>query len=77
MRFTLSLLALALQVTGVLSASTDAAAAAHAALVEECGDLGVMTVPSGADPSAYRKCAGHPLGDDRQQPSLHFPSLTH
>jgi hypothetical protein len=25
-----------------------------------------MEVPEGADPSKYRKCAAHPLGDDRR-----------
>lgn len=28
---------------------------------EECGDLGVMPVPEGEDPSKYRKCLRHPL----------------
>jgi len=31
--------------------------------VEECGDLGIMPIPDGADPSLYRKCLLHPLGN--------------
>lgn len=32
------------------------------ALEEECGDLGMMPVPEGADPSLYRHCLRHPNG---------------
>lgn len=31
--------------------------------VDECGDLGVMPIPDGADPSHYRKCLLHPAGN--------------
>ena len=34
------------------------------ALQEECGNLGVMPVPEGADPSKYRHCLRHPSGHD-------------
>jgi hypothetical protein len=82
MRFTIPLLALALQAASGLSNSTaadaaDAAAAAHAALVEECGNLGVMVIPSGADPSAYRKCDAHPLRSDRPRTLLNTTQDIH
>lgn len=57
-------LALALQATGVFGART---AEETAALTLECGDLGVMQIPEGADPAAYRKCANHPLGDSKSK----------
>jgi hypothetical protein len=74
MKYTVALLAIALQVTGVLSASADmavaeAAAEAHgvavAELIAECGDLGIMAVPEGANAGDYRKCLDHPEGTDR------------
>lgn len=60
MRFTIGLVALAFQAVGVLSLRSEAELAA---LVEECGDLGVAAIPEGADPSHYRHCANHPLGE--------------
>ncbi|UPX19194.1 uncharacterized protein EKO05_0009463 [Ascochyta rabiei] len=63
MKLTIGFLALAFQAAGVLSART---AEEHAALVEECGDLGVLEIPEGADPSLYRHCAEHPIGAERQ-----------
>ena len=68
MKITIALLAVTLQVTGVLSV----AAPVDAALVEECGDLGVLEVPEGADASEYRKCANHPLGEN---PRKYWQSL--
>lgn len=62
MKFTLSLVALALQLTGAIAARS---AAEIADLQVECGVLGVQDVPEGADPAKYRHCAGHPLGEDR------------
>lgn len=60
MKFNIGLIAIALQVAGVLSiAAPDAAAAA------ECGPLGVMTVADGADPSQVRRCVDHPIGKRR------------
>ncbi len=56
--------AIALQIFSVVSARS---AAEYAALVQECGDLGVMEVPEGADPSQYRHCEAHPLGTDRRK----------
>lgn len=36
----------------------------RAALIEECGKLGVMEVPEGVPESDVRHCAEHPLGRD-------------
>lgn len=66
MKFNTVLVALMVQFAGVLSVSSEIDASA-AALVEECGDLGVMEVPEGADPANYRKCADHPLGASRRK----------
>ncbi|KAF1943856.1 hypothetical protein EJ02DRAFT_483853 [Clathrospora elynae] len=59
MKFTLTLIALALHSVSTLSATTSADLEA-AALVEQCGDLGVQVLPEGADPALYRACADHP-----------------
>lgn len=53
--------------SGVLASPANVAAAAEAALVAECGELGVMKVdaselPDGIDISQVRHCAEHPLG---------------
>ncbi|KAK6336196.1 hypothetical protein TWF696_001759 [Orbilia brochopaga] len=59
MQFTAAALLLIAQFSGALAASTVAA---------ECGSLGVLNtdnLPAGVDPSAVRKCDGHPLGRDR------------
>lgn len=61
MKLSLGLVALALQFAGVMSTSARTAEE-HAALVEKCGDLGVMDVPEGKDPADYRDCASHPIG---------------
>lgn len=52
---------------GAIASPTSAEAAAEAALVAECGDLGVMRVdvsqlPDGINPADVRRCADHPLG---------------
>ncbi|PHH75066.1 hypothetical protein CDD80_2651 [Ophiocordyceps camponoti-rufipedis] len=58
MKFSSSILLVALQAAGVLSTPGSAA--------DECGVLGVFKVdltklPAGVDPNAIRKCAEHPL----------------
>ncbi|KAF2014196.1 hypothetical protein BU24DRAFT_451318 [Aaosphaeria arxii CBS 175.79] len=61
MKLTIGLVALALQLTGVVAGRTPDEVAA---LTEKCGDLGVQQVPEGADPANYRDCANHPLGNN-------------
>ncbi|KAJ6264950.1 hypothetical protein Dda_1103 [Drechslerella dactyloides] len=61
MKVTATALVLIAQFTGVFSAAVSAAAA-------ECGALGVFdtsSLPIGVDASISRKCAGHPMGRDR------------
>ena len=64
MKLTLSILVLALQATKTLAAGTTIE---PTALAEECGDLGVLQIPPGTDPTLYRHCAGHPLGSNRRE----------
>lgn len=47
-----------------LAAQIAIASASAISAEEECGDLGVMPVPPGEDPSQYRKCFEHPNGHD-------------
>lgn len=68
MKFNVGLLAVALQITRALSVT-----ALEVDLAADCGDLSVMTVPEGADPSTVRKCADHPLGNDRKKYEQSLP----
>lgn len=69
MKLTPILVTAILQATSVLSAATGDIAATDPSpltLAEECGDLGVMEIPTGADPTLYRHCESHPLGPNRR-----------
>ncbi|KAF3935454.1 hypothetical protein ABW20_dc0108010 [Dactylellina cionopaga] len=69
MKFTAATLFLIAQISGGMAAAVSSAAA-------ECGSLGVMQVPAGADPANFRKCAGHPLGHARDLSQTTYTPLT-
>ncbi|KAJ7501639.1 hypothetical protein B0H11DRAFT_1799798 [Mycena galericulata] len=58
--------------TLVAAALSQVAASSAVNTADECGALGVMEVPEilpeGVDPTAIRKCAGHPLGINGTRP---------
>ncbi|KAK6539393.1 hypothetical protein TWF694_009618 [Orbilia ellipsospora] len=65
MKFTITALFLIAQITGGMAAAVSVDAA-------ECGELGLLEVhnlPSGVDHTQLRKCAGHPMGRDRDLPN--------
>lgn len=67
MKFNIAIItAIALQITGVISMAAPEAVA-DAAIVAECGALGVMSVTDGANPDDVRKCADHPIGAQRNR----------
>ncbi|KAH6684948.1 hypothetical protein F5X68DRAFT_233382 [Plectosphaerella plurivora] len=59
MKTSLLLLALAGAVP-ILAAIDNNPSASGLSAEEECGELGVMVVPPGEDPSKYRRCRDHP-----------------
>ncbi|KAM0332580.1 hypothetical protein ACHAQA_002864 [Verticillium albo-atrum] len=59
---------LLLTVAGVLPIIAGAAVPREVSAEEECGELGVMEVPPGEDPSKYRRCNDHPVRLQKQDP---------
>ena len=72
MNVIIGLLAVILQITGVVSVANPVANPVDAALAEEYSNLGVMVVPEGVNASEYRKCVDHPLGES---PRKYWQSL--
>lgn len=60
----------------LLQAAQVLAEAAPMNATAECGVLGVMDVPEGADPSEYRQCAEHPVALLTGDPSQHHETGT-
>ncbi|KAK1230012.1 hypothetical protein PQX77_006913 [Marasmius sp. AFHP31] len=50
-------------------------AVVYSAAVDDCGDLGIMKVSEGINPSHVRKCADHPLGKDKESYKAQWESL--
>ncbi|KAF3310803.1 hypothetical protein TWF173_009160 [Orbilia oligospora] len=74
MKFNTAIVLFAAQISGGFAAAVSSAAA-------ECGSLGVLEIdlndlPAGVDPSALRKCAGHPLGHTRDLKKTTYTPLT-
>ncbi|KAK1234642.1 hypothetical protein PQX77_002156, partial [Marasmius sp. AFHP31] len=50
-------------------------AVVYSAVVDDCGDLGLMKVSEGTNSSDVRKCADHPLGKDKESYKAQWESL--